>query len=376
MHFSHEVLFWECYESVACETFPAGVPDATGVNQYIDTLERTSPLSLKLLVANYRHALSDPRGLREVPTDKTKELPTLDQVHCAWRGYLRSYLTFGITKEDDIFVALQGISQDVVTDVLHDRMIAGLTESRLIQELGWTFNPGSMGTGPNTNNPDTPYKPATWRAPSWSWASTRRPVYIETFFEKQTDYPEPDDLIRIIDTHVETELSGEVTKASLWIECRPFVVGIREVGQVRAKTKRRMWDAYYLPEHVAWTFGGEAMRISMDDPIPTAADHSVRNVYFMLMRHCVNHTGTRISIEGLVIVPSEDGAITQRTMAPYADNVKGSTHSEQHERFRRVGVFDLSSGSFRVSEHLNAATVLEELMEKYRNAESRVIELV
>lgn len=78
-----------------------------------------------------------------------------------WRQLVVQYSRLQLSKERDIFPAIQGLAK-----YFHGEMqcayYAGLWESSLIEDLLWA----------TTSNLDPRPRAKPWRAPTWSWAST------------------------------------------------------------------------------------------------------------------------------------------------------------------------------------------------------------
>jgi hypothetical protein len=136
---------------------------------------------------------------------------------------IESYSGYGLTKESDISVALQGISQDVVVDALQDRMMAGSSELHLLEELCWE----SRGLEATQSSTSKHSRSAIVRAPSWSWASARAPIYLA--YNSNLDKSRRG-TIKVVKCHAPTKQSGELIESSLWIQCQPFLVTIRQEG--------------------------------------------------------------------------------------------------------------------------------------------------
>jgi hypothetical protein len=92
------------------------------------------------------------------------ETGTLD--FSRWYNLVNMYTRRHFTKDEDRLAALSGLAQEV-----HTRKgwhyYAGLWEEDIIMGLAWA---------PNSSTNFKHYRPATYRAPSWSWASIEGPI--------------------------------------------------------------------------------------------------------------------------------------------------------------------------------------------------------
>jgi hypothetical protein len=101
IHFGKHQLFWRCQMHTACETFPKGIPEATG----------SAAFSQSAYGVDFQH-LSCTRGLLED----------------LWFQVIENYSTYGITRESDKLIALSGIARMFGEEVKEtdDKYIAGL----------------------------------------------------------------------------------------------------------------------------------------------------------------------------------------------------------------------------------------------------------
>ncbi|KAK4451019.1 heterokaryon incompatibility protein-domain-containing protein [Podospora aff. communis PSN243] len=130
LHFADTRLFWECYKTTACETWPAGV--ARGCQ-------------LALLKRNLGHPA--PR----------------DALYLYWRQLLRSYTATRLTMEEDKLPAISGLARKLAA-LLSDKYVVGLWGASLLTELLW-----HAATRPG-------HRPSSYLGPTWSWVSTNGQV--------------------------------------------------------------------------------------------------------------------------------------------------------------------------------------------------------
>ncbi len=128
--FSEQQLFWECRESLACETFQVQLPDFYGQyqpsNRGIDTLSKR------------------------------------------WPSLVTKYTTGKLTRDSDKLVAISGLAQKAQQET-GDDYVWGLWRRDLEAQLCWTLKDKSKGSYAG---------PLQSRAPSWSWASVNGPINL------------------------------------------------------------------------------------------------------------------------------------------------------------------------------------------------------
>ncbi|KAF3006924.1 hypothetical protein E8E13_011266 [Curvularia kusanoi] len=243
MHFSREVLYWECAECIANELYPNRFPD------FMMGYESKNLVGLK----NFS-LLS--KGSR--PHEPQAALPgvvahdPLSYIYTRWLRFRRLYTACKRTRDQDLLVALMGIASNVhdlflehglgqTNDdddhTLSASFIAGMWKHYLLIELCWSIV--SIAE-------QLPDRPADWRAPTWSWASSNNVVQGSIYqeisgviydpeafnFINDTEFDlRPGDMkiqltAEILDTQVVNTLSGEVTSGHLRLKCSPFLVTV------------------------------------------------------------------------------------------------------------------------------------------------------
>jgi hypothetical protein len=127
IHFGDKQLLWECYELKASEAFPYGL--------------------------DYKHATGN---------NLKNDLHESDlQASCSyWRQIVQAYSKGHLTFSQDKLPAIEGIAMEMSTPQL-GRYIAGLWEGDILHMLLWRVEKPSQVIR----------LPATYRAPTWSWAS-------------------------------------------------------------------------------------------------------------------------------------------------------------------------------------------------------------
>jgi len=145
LHFGASQLYWECRQQTACEVAP-GSP--------FKKVDGNVPQRRRLW-----------KRLLGAPTPPEPE-GVYEQIFFDWYVALMIYTRADLTYPSDKLPALSGLANDMkraLCELRPDdphRYIAGLWEEDLRTGLCWNSNASSFHT-----------RPATYRAPSWSWAS-------------------------------------------------------------------------------------------------------------------------------------------------------------------------------------------------------------
>jgi hypothetical protein len=143
-------MFWECITTVGkniCETFPTGLPAPCN--------ER-GPFGLPTTTRN--------PGSRYTPT-----------LRRLWLDLIETYCECKLTREDeDKVAAFSGIARNMALLFSDSTYIAGFFSFELPDSLLWRVR--------RDTEPQSRPRPATgtYRAPSWSWAATNAPIFINS----------------------------------------------------------------------------------------------------------------------------------------------------------------------------------------------------
>ncbi|EAT78263.1 hypothetical protein SNOG_14392 [Parastagonospora nodorum SN15] len=156
IHFTHNLLFWECCEKFASETHPD--------KHFSCNCESKSgnPRPLRRLVIDTMfHQRDQTEDTCHSGKDRLTDLRTVDDIYISWNRYRAFYTRCQLTKPSDTLIALQGISSEV-GELLSDELVFGLWIGRLIGQLLWYCE---------TPNHGRKYISPSRRTPSWSWAN-------------------------------------------------------------------------------------------------------------------------------------------------------------------------------------------------------------
>lgn len=266
MFFTKQQLFWQCSATShgksslrACEAFPTSMPEqVTDQNGPVRAV--TFPL---------------PRLVHD-----DNRLPDW-QLLWGWAATVDKYTCCQLSYHSDILVALGGIAR-VIQSYTGDEYVAGLWRKDLLVHLVWEVAGPAWDTSPSA--------PASYVAPSWSWASRRDQISSRAHSARDREPELYDPLADVIDVSVETvssDVFGQVKGASLRLKGYLIPIILRRRGgseESRRSTKRdtEMWGQQY--RHLS---------VSLDDELCDA--ESV--IFFPLFRW----TRPRHGIEGLLL---------------------------------------------------------------------------
>jgi len=156
LHFSQDILWWECQTMRATEELPWAQPKVKG----------TFPGWL--YNASHEFAVGDSRSL---------------ELRQSWCRVVEDYTTRVLQserRERDKLPVLSGLAQRYQESCLRGRYVAGLWESDLPSALLWqTRKPQELMGGGSTDVRE-PRRPVQYRAPSWSWPAVEGAVAYES----------------------------------------------------------------------------------------------------------------------------------------------------------------------------------------------------
>jgi len=333
MHFSKEVLFWECLERLANEASPNGLPHIgwNSTDQHVSYVP-----AFKMHVRDLhddRSAVShvgrfEDRGhVSNIP-------PKLD--YGLWLEFISAYTNCAMTKQDDCLVALSGIAQDVA-NATNDQLVAGLWKGHLLDELCWRV---SRFVG--LTLPFESCRPAVWRAPTWSWASLTSPIRFPWQLSPAGD-PVPTHKADIVHCSVDERPSGQVIRASLLLRCRLIPVTVHMYNNAHWGIKFR-----------ADLEGGEAgfVDFECDDPLTAMARTASLGAWLIILSTRDGTTYARL-----------DGLVVTRC-----------AHNPQ-SFFERIGMFGVWNGRHKSKPGPRAVRVAD-LLAMHEATEVEEIELV
>ena len=166
LHFCESQLFWECHEREACEKFPNQLP--------LPMVSNGNLLGKSLDPSRFEARL---RSLNRIGhTSQPAAWP-----YQIWQNVVMLYMNCGITKPEDKLVALSGIAKHI-SHMVKDDYIAGHWRSKIPVSLLWSVEHCIQGNGADS------FRPSTYRAPSWSWASVEGRVLFHAQYDTDSKH--------------------------------------------------------------------------------------------------------------------------------------------------------------------------------------------
>ncbi|KAK5710717.1 hypothetical protein LTR15_012873 [Elasticomyces elasticus] len=170
LHFGEEQLYWECgsghTSTLLSEQFPQGMPNEYPWTPYFSPHQLTAP----------SRSASD-MGRRSLTR------PSADK-----------------------FVAFAGVAE-FIAHAQSTTFVAGLFWQEMVGQLGWSPDQSTR-------------RAASWRAPSWSWASLDGGVYWGASFRTNPGLPLATAVSYSSELADEPNAYGALTSASIVLECR------------------------------------------------------------------------------------------------------------------------------------------------------------
>jgi hypothetical protein len=328
MHFSHQMIFWECLERFGSEQSPRSLPPSTGPPEF----DTSGARLFKLLVRDAQDgSTSTSRKNNTGQISLSPPGPNRPRFYKLWGDFRDAYSQCAMTKEGDCLVALSGIAQRV-EKIMNEQLVAGIWRSNVLEEICW------IGYRPNNAVPPSgSLKPAVWRAPTWSWASsslalmrTRLAMRPEEFKVKYQ--------AEVMDCFVDAKPSGGLNNASLLIRGKLLTLKVSNL--------RRFGASHTFPAQLE---GRQALLpVHLDEPATVFSGNATRRAWLLILRHAIwspVRPTLRLYAEGLVIV-----------------RCSGRTSG-----FERIGMLEqMDTGT---------GTTLREVLKQHDEAEDETIEL-
>ena len=284
--FHSNQVFWECTRLKACEAFPSWEVEADNASNL--PIRRLSSQSL----------------IRSLVHSHKTSVNRSDTFSFSWRAMVESYTSCSLSEEQDKLIAIQGLA-NIYKSLREDDYLAGLWRKQLPSGLMWTARNGLQASGRPTFRPDT------YRAPSWSWASVEGMIEIlpEVSVEGETQV----DLCQVLEA--KTTPMGEDTTG--------------QVSDGYIRLRGRLLDTEDLSFHTSPK--GEVVQIvrSRDgDPskswincqIDDVVQWSPKNNVLLPVLHCDHRSPQSCMLKGLVLVPVEGCADTYERVGTWNDN--------------------------------------------------------
>jgi hypothetical protein len=297
LHFGRNQLYWQCGLDALCEMFPKDInKHRLGVGPIAYTARDLRPFVQVLA------------SVKESPWMLSDAI-TMEEVYQPWRTLVTEYSEMNLTKGEDKLIAIQALAQ-TMQDAIQDRYIAGMWESRLVEDFLWRAMP-EMQDRPRIT------RPKEWRAPSWSWASIDGPVKKAALTGRYAGHKQFDGTVLVEDlradilgAHVST--TGQLRSASLTLRgsllqslqqeliARPFLqqqTGVVSHFSIELNGKDRhvlnVW-----PDEFNWAVAHSTTYTLPSDTVFLAVGKYNTEL---------NKTTTRY-LEGFVLTPAKDDA--------------------------------------------------------------------
>jgi hypothetical protein len=203
-----------------------------------------------------------------------------------WNSLVQAYSNMSLTVPGDKLVALSGLAKRFMA-ILDDTYVAGMWRRHLDKSLCWFADLEGQATDPTT------CRPATYRAPTWSWAATDMPIYIQTHCEGILKIA----VVDVVLQHPTSDTTGVVTSGSLTLmgHLRPMQLKQRyHEAFAQVVGPERGWNSYYIsingplnsPKKEPQDLGRRAMLILLDSPPQDDdafhVDNLANNLYYMV----------------------------------------------------------------------------------------------
>ena len=158
--YSKKQLHWVCRSQEASEMFPKAVPDLREGNDLLAHSLKPRPLQcLKGMIAN-----RDPMYFHHWSYGSGPDVSPMEQFWFSWRTIVLDYTRRSLTLEKDKLAAIAGLASELQSK-LQSRYIAGMWNVRFFIEYDLCWRVSERADGRQ------PFRPAKYRAPTWSWAS-------------------------------------------------------------------------------------------------------------------------------------------------------------------------------------------------------------
>ena len=284
--FHSNQVFWECTKLKACEAFPDWEAKVDHDGNF-PTQRRTSQPWDKGLVHPNTHTVN-----------------RRETFSFSWRAMIESYTNCTLTEEQDKLIAIQGLV-NIYKSFRDDDYLAGLWQTQLPSGLMWTTRNGLQANG------EPAYRPKTYRAPTWSWASVEGTIEI---------FPE---------VHLEEGRWVELCQVS---EAKTTPLGEDTTGQVSdgfIKLRGRLLSTEDLSFHtspkgkvvqIARSRDGNPSKSWINCQIDDIGQWSPRNNALLPVLQCDHRSPQSCMLKGLVLAPVEGHADTYERIGTWNDN--------------------------------------------------------
>lgn len=287
--FHSNQVFWECTKLKACEAFPSWEAKVDHDGNF-PTQNRTSrPWNL------WKQGLVHPH---------THSVNRRDNFSFNWRAMVEKYTTCTLTEEQDKLIAIQGLV-NIYKPLRDDNYLAGLWQKQLPSGLMWTTRNGLQANGEPT------YRPKTYRAPSWSWASVEGTIQI--FPEASPEEWRWVDLCQVLET--KTTPLGEDTTGQVsdgYIKLRGRLLSTEDLSFHTSPKGKAV--------QIARSRDGDPSKSWVNCQIDDIVQWSPRNNVLLPILQCNHRSPQSCMLKGLLLVPVEGRTDTYERIGTWNDN--------------------------------------------------------
>ena len=284
--FHSNQVFWECTKLNACEAFPTWEIEADYAGN-LPTRRLTSQSLITSRVHPHTHAV-----------DRS------NMFSFSWRTMVEIYTNCTLTEEQDKLIAIQGLA-NIYKSLQDDEYLAGLWRKQLPSGLMWTTHNGLQANGEIT------YRPKTYRAPSWSWASIEG--IIQIFPEVSPGEERWIELCQVLEaktTPLGEDSTGQVCDG--YIRVRGRLLGTEDLS-FHTSPKGKVVQ-------IARTRADDPSKSWINCQIDDVRQWSPRNNVLLPVLQCEHRLPQSCMLKGLVLIPVGDRADTYERIGTWNDN--------------------------------------------------------
>ena len=284
--FHSNQVFWECTKLKACEAFPSWEAKIDHYGNLPTQRQISQPWNKGLV---HSHARTVNRR---------------DTFPFSWQAIVESYTTCTLTEEQDKLIAIQGLV-NIYKAFQDDHYLAGLWRKQLPSALMWTTRNGLQANGEPT------YRPQTYRAPSWSWASVEGTII--TFPEVRPEEDRWLELCQVLEaktTPLGEDTTGQVSDG--YIRLRGRLLSTEDLSfhtSPKGKTVQ-----------IARSREGDPSKSWINCHIDDILQWSPRNNVLLPVLQYDHRSPQSCMLKGLVLVSVEGGVNTYKRVGTWNDN--------------------------------------------------------
>ena len=286
--FHSNQVFWECTKFQACETFPSLEAKTRSGGSFSIQRQTLHPWNM---IEGSAHPHAQVANRR-------------DNFFFNWRALIETYTTCTLTEEHDKLIAIQGLV-NIYKLLRDDDYLAGVWRKQLPSALLWTTCNGLQANGEPT------YRPETYRAPSWSWASVEGA--IEIFPEVPSEEQSWVELCQVLEaetTPLGEDTTGQVSDGHINLRGRLLST---EGLSFHTSPKGKMVQ-------IARACEGDPSKSWINCQIDDVAQWSPRNNVLLPILQFNNRSPQSCVLKGLVLIPVKDRANTFERIGTWNDN--------------------------------------------------------